>query len=78
MGRIKKLQSRHVKAISKLQQRFRAYLVKKSFFKAIKMNQFIEHKRNFMRLKRCIENFDKKNKSIVSYFGDSVYDFFNA
>lgn len=77
-ARIKRLQPRHVEAIVKLQQRFRGYLVKKSFFKAIKMNQYIEHKRNFMRLKRCIENFDKKNKSIVSYFGDSVYDFFNA
>ena len=75
---MKKVQPRHIKAFSKLQQRFRAYLIKKSFFKAIRMNQYLEHKRNFMKLKKCIEYFDRKNKSIVSYFGDSVYDFFNA
>lgn len=75
---MKQLKPRDIKAFVKLQRRFRGYLVKKSFFKAIRMNQFIEHKRNFMRLKKCIEYFDRKNKSIVSYFGDSVMDFFNA
>ena len=78
ISRIKKLQPKHIKAVEKFQKRFRAYLVKKSFFKALWMNKYIEHKRNFVRLKKCIENFDKQNSSIISYFGDSVYDFFNS
>lgn len=76
--RMSKLTPSQVEAITKLQRRFRGFLVKRSFFKALRQNIYIEHKKNFLRLKKCIEMFDRKNRSIMSYFGDSVYDFLNS
>ena len=46
--------------IVKIQRFVKATQYKRNFFKMIRMNQYIEHKRNYLRLKRSLAAFDKK------------------
>ena len=71
-----KLSERGDKALRRFQKRFRGYLIKKNFFKAIRMNDYIELKKNQLKLKKCLEKFDKKYSTFLNLNNNSVHDFF--
>ena len=56
------LTNKNVSAIVKLQRRFRGYLLKKNFFKAMRMNRYMEHKRKFLQHRDCGRNFESEKK----------------
>jgi hypothetical protein len=56
------LNNKNVSAIVKFQRRFRGYLIRKNFFKALKMNRYMEHKKKFLQHKECVKFLEKKKK----------------
>ena len=52
------LEKKHIYAIKKFQKRFRGFLIKKSFLKAIEKKKFIEQRKNYHKLRKSIESFD--------------------
>ena len=63
-----------IEAIKKLQSRIRGWIMKKRFFKAMRMNQYIEQKRNYLLLKRCLDKFENNNRGgrHATYFKNVV------
>lgn len=57
-----KLDSKRIELIRKLQLRIKFWIIKKKFFKAIRMNQYIEQKRNYLALKKSLTKFESRNK----------------
>ena len=74
---MKKLDAQQVQAIVKFQKRFKGFLVRKHFFKALSMNRYLEHKRNFIKLKKCLEEFDRKQEELASA-KNPIISFFNS
>ena len=57
-----KLTDKDIKKLVKLQQWVKSFIMRKRFIKSIWMNRLIEHKTNYLKLKRCLNHFDKKHK----------------
>ena len=73
-----KLDDKTISSLKKLQGRIRCWVLKRKFFKALRMNQYIEHRKNYLRLKKCMEKFDNRYSSgYFSYYYRSVVDVFN-
>ena len=64
--RTKLLTEKHINAIRKFQNRIRGLAIKRQFFKALNMNKYLEHKRNFLKLKKCLKKFQRfqRNKKV--------------
>lgn len=63
-----------VNKFKRLQIRIKGWFAKRRFFKSLKTNQYIEHKKNFLNLKRCLDKFDTENKGSrsVKYYKSAV------
>lgn len=59
----KSLAENQVSAIRKFQRRFRMYLVKKHFFKSLRMNDYLEHKKAFYKIKRCLDRLETEMRA---------------
>lgn len=73
------IDSQTLDVLKRFQLRIRAWVMKRKFFKAVRMNEYIEHKKNYISLKKCVEKFDQQhkgdnfaryNKTSVNVFGD--------
>ena len=51
-------EKKHICAIKKFQNRFRGFLIKKSFLKAIETDRYIKQKKNYQKIRKRIESFD--------------------
>ena len=51
------LTNEQIMAIINFQKRFRSFLMKKKFIKAIRMNDQFEHKKNYIQLKKSFKNY---------------------
>lgn len=80
---IKKYQltQKTIDSVKKLQIIVRRWILKRKFFKALRMNQYIDHKKNYIKLKKCVERFDTKHqgeshafyyRSVVNVFNDPM------
>lgn len=71
------LSRKHMEAIRKFQLRIRAWILKKKFFKVVRMNEYLEHRINYLTLKKCMKRFDSKNNDgkYANYY-NSVVDIF--
>ena len=69
------LSSNQIHAICRLQKRIRAWILKKKFFRALRMNDYFEHSENVLMLKRCLARYEKR-MDIPSYDG-SLYEDMN-
>ena len=56
------LKKRHIRGVTKLQRIIRTWIAKKRFIESIRMNKLIKHKRNYLQLKRSLNQFDEENK----------------
>ena len=57
-----RLTDKDVKKVVRLQKWIKSYILRKKLTKALWMNRMIEHKSNYLKLKRCLEDFDRRNK----------------
>lgn len=74
-GKLASLSAPQLAALTNFQRRFRAYIVKKNFFKSLKMNDFIEHKKALFKLKRCTEQFKRKHRELAFLENESLPDY---
>lgn len=63
-----KITKEKLDVIRRFQQRVRSIMIRKKFIKAVRMNKYLEHKKNYLKLKKCIQRFDKKHKGSISHF----------
>lgn len=49
-----KLKEEDIKKIVKVQQKIRQIIIKRNFFKVMRMNDYIEHRKNFVSLKKSL------------------------
>lgn len=74
-GKLESLSAPQLAALVNFQRRFRAYIVKKNFFKSLRMNDFIEHKKALFKLKRCTEQFKRKHRELAFLENESLPDY---
>lgn len=72
------LNEKTIEILTRFQKRFRGWILKKKFFQALRMNDYIEHKKNYLALKKSLQRFEKrhKEKPFSKYYDDNV-DVFN-
>ena len=56
------LSERHLQAIVIFQKRLRGMVLKKKFFKALRMNDFFEQKKNYLKLKKSVSVYQERRK----------------
>ncbi len=69
-----KISDAQLKLLSRLQNRIRSWIMKRKFLKAVRMNDFVENRKNFLMLKRCMEKFDKQSGRNYSRYYESLLD----
>lgn len=73
-----KLTPATIASIKKMQAVVRGWILKRKFFTALRMNSYIEHQKSMLKLKRCMERFDKRHKGgHFSFYYHTVVDVFN-
>ena len=65
-----RLDEERLAKLCKLQSFIRRRIYKKKFFEAIRMNEYINHRKNYLRLKKSLEAYEKRQArgSFVSYY----------
>lgn len=64
-----------IRAIVKLQRRFRGFMHKSNFFKALRENQRTEHQNNFLRLRQSIVEHEESKRKTAKNVVKSLYRF---
>lgn len=54
-----KLSESQTSALVRFQRRFRELLIRKNFFKSLRMNDYLENKKSLAQLKKCLDRFQK-------------------
>ncbi len=69
-----KVTTAQLELLKRLQRRIRNWIMKRKFLKAMRMNDYVESRKNFLMLKRCMEKFDKKSSKEYNSYYESLLD----
>ena len=69
------LSVRTLETIIRCQKRIRAFLMKRKFFRALRMNDLLENKQNCLELSKSLRRFKKKMEDLRAPFQEGILDF---
>ena len=69
-----KITPNQIEQLERLQRHIRRWIMKRKFFQAIRMNDYVESRKNFLMLKRCMEKFDKRLRKDYNSYYESLLD----
>lgn len=77
-----KLTQESIEKLKRLQARIRTWVLKRRFFRALRMNHYIEHRKNYLSLKKCVARYerlyeDNDDDDYLSDYFRSIVNIFN-